>query len=312
MGKLVLNRDASFLLNPPFPHNMLIELTNACNHRCVFCGYQKMRRDIQTCDEELSKKLIHEAYENGTREIGFYIIGEPLLYAGLPGMIAYAKRLGYEYIYITTNGVLASKPKMEELVEAGLDSIKFSVNAASPEIYKKIHGKDDFGKVRKNIEDLHYMKQEKNLAIKIFLSFIKNEWNKNEESLLFEHFGKLVDEVYVFDCINQGGEMDELVEMGIIDKENIKPGSTLPCDMVFNRIHITVEGYLSACCADFDGYLAAVDLHQMSLKDAWESTAMQDLRKRHLENDLKGTVCYNCIFNKKDAVYPINKELCHL
>lgn len=25
---------------PPFPHNMLVELANACNHKCVFCGYK--------------------------------------------------------------------------------------------------------------------------------------------------------------------------------------------------------------------------------------------------------------------------------
>ena len=32
------NAESNFLIvDPPFPKNIMIELSNACNHKCVFC-----------------------------------------------------------------------------------------------------------------------------------------------------------------------------------------------------------------------------------------------------------------------------------
>lgn len=311
-SKMVENRAAKYVLVPPFPHNMLIELANICNHKCVFCGYRKMKRAKRVCDRELVERVLKEAFQNGTREVGFYVIGEPFLYQDLPEIISLAKKIGFEYIYLTTNGALASKEKLEQVILAGVDSIKFSINAATKETYRKIHGEDDFELVKHNVKTLADLKKENGLKIRCYISFIRTEWNKKEEAILFQEFQSLVDHIYVYDCVNQGGNMNELVTMGVIDEKNIRPGSSIPCDMIFNRIHVTAEGYLDACCADAEGYLAAVDLHQYSLKEAWESSLMQLLRKRHLENDLEGTACYNCIYNKEAANIPINKDLCKI
>lgn len=307
-----MNRDVRYMLVPPFPHNMLIELTNICNHKCIFCGYRKMQRPKRTCDRTFVEKILKEAYQHGTREVGFYVIGEPLLYGDISEIISYAKQVGYEYIYLTTNGALANEKKLEDIILAGLDSIKFSINAGTRETYQKIHGKDDFNTVKENLYSLDHLIKEKGLSIKRYISFIRNEWNKEEEPLLFKEFEKLVDKIYVFDCINQGGNMNDLAALGIIDEKNKRPGSTVPCDMVFNRLHITAEGYLDACCSDVEGYLAAVDLHIYSIKEAWESEIMQTLRKRHLDRNLEGTICYNCIYDKDAECRPINEKLCAL
>ena len=72
---------------------------------------------------------------------------------------------------------------------------------------------------------------------------------------LYEEFGAAVDKVYVFDCANQGGQMLDLIRQGIVKKGELLLGGSVPCAMCFNRLHITCEGYLSACCSDVDGYL---------------------------------------------------------
>ena len=39
------NRAGLYTLEPPFPKtNFLVELSNACNHACIFCAHQKMQR----------------------------------------------------------------------------------------------------------------------------------------------------------------------------------------------------------------------------------------------------------------------------
>lgn len=37
------------------------------------------------------------------------------------------------------------------------------------------------------------------------------------------------------------------------------------------------------------------DLNNMKLRDAWLSDKMRELRQKHLDDRLEGTVCYNCI-----------------
>lgn len=223
------------------------------------------------CDKSLMLDLMKQAYENGTREIGFYMIGEPLMCKDLPEYVEFARDLGFEYIYLMTNGALATLESMKQLIKAGLSSIKFSVNGATRETYTAVHGKDDFETLKNNIGQLKEYVTRENIDLPMFISFVKNEWNKNEIDLLYNEFSNMVDRIYVYDCCNQAGGMADMVSHGVVTKESVRPGSTCPCEMIFNRIHITCEGYLNACCADIDGYLSVVDLRKFTLADAWNS-----------------------------------------
>ena len=81
------------------------------------------------------------------------------------------------------------------------------------------------------------------------------------------------------------------------------------CFMVFNRLHITSEGYLTLCCVDYQNYLAVADLNTESLKEAWNNSYARELRRRHLEHNLKGTMCYNCLKNCNETVVPLRQDL---
>lgn len=158
MAKLRLNREAVYREQPPFPRNMLIEVTNRCNHKCIFCAHKKMRRPFGNCDKRSMTNIIRQAFELGTREVGFYLTGEPLLNNDLEYYVGLCKKIGFEYIYLTTNGVFAEKERIRKLCEAGLSSLKFSINAATKETYQFIHGRDDFDKVFRNLIDINELK----------------------------------------------------------------------------------------------------------------------------------------------------------
>ena len=252
-----------------------------------------------------------QAYENGTREVGFYMIGEPFICNDLAEYVSCAKGLGYEYIYLTTNGALATVERCKELISAGISSIKFSVNASTRESYIAVHGRDDFYIVRENIFNLKKYLENNKINVPLFISFVKNELNKHDVEKLEREFDSVVDKIYVFPCANQGGTMKrKLLDQGIVKEDEMFPGSVAPCAMCFNRLHITCEGYLNACCADSDGYLSAIDLHQTSLIDAWNSEIMIELRRKHLRNELSGLLCQNCINNTEEIFSPLNKDLC--
>ncbi|MBU0690573.1 SPASM domain-containing protein, partial [bacterium] len=61
----------------------------------------------------------------------------------------------------------------------------------------------------------------------------------------------------------------------------------------------------TTCCVDYENNLTVADLNQVSLKDGWESTVYQEFRKRHMQKDVKGTLCEVCITRKLKSYLPL-------
>ncbi len=54
-------------------------------------------------------------------------------------MIAHAKALGVQDVAITTNATLLGR-RLDELLEAGLDRVNISLDALSPEVFRRATG----------------------------------------------------------------------------------------------------------------------------------------------------------------------------
>ena len=83
-AKYFLNREENSRVSSKtekasFPTNAIVELSNACNHLCVFCNNPRMKRKINTLDKNVFTRFVKEGYKFGLREIGLYATGEPFL-----------------------------------------------------------------------------------------------------------------------------------------------------------------------------------------------------------------------------------------
>lgn len=303
--------DYRMIENPPFPQNMLLEVTNICNHSCLFCANSKMTRKKGMINQKLAKRILDEAYQNGTRDVGFYATGEPLVNPDLETYIQYAKDLGYEYTYLTTNGALFTQERMKKVIEAGIDSIKFSINASTADEYKMIHGNDDFEKVIDNLKLLWKIRQDNNYKYKIYVSYIKTCYTENDTELI-EKIKDYSDDIIVSSCINQGGGMQEINKYLISEKDASDDylwKRKMICPIIFNCLYVSYEGYLTMCCADFQNYLAVADLNKESIENAWINEYAKKLRKKHIEHKLEGTLCFNCLHNCRSDIEPLCNEL---
>ncbi|AFA49238.1 radical SAM/SPASM domain-containing protein [Acetobacterium woodii] len=298
----------NFDIEPEFPKkNMLIEVTNRCNHQCAFCANSKMTREKGSIDESFLRRILEEAHHEGVEEVGYYTTGEPFMAKNLDQYVRWAKEIGYKYVYVTTNGALANPERVKPVLDAGLDSIKFSINAGSRETYKMIHGRDDFEQVINNLRYISEYRVKNDLNFKIFASFIVTRFTEKEKRRLKLLISNLVDEIIYLNVTNQGGMMYEINEtLSLGDgSSSIK---NLPCSLLFNSINITYEGYLTACCVDFQNYLVVADLNKVSLKKAWYCDLFKQLRVMHLTSSVEKTLCYNCIYNKNESVEALNKN----
>ena len=287
------DRAELYSLRPPFPHsNFLMELSNACNHACLFCAHQKMRRKVGSISKKLAFSVLQQAYDLGTREVGFYATGEPFLVPDLADYVAEAKRLGFTYVYLTSNGSLATPEKAKQVLDAGLDSIKFSVNAPVRKLYTFIHGRDHFDRVLEHLRWIHQYRQDTGKTYKIYVTGILTRYTERLQDTWHEVFDNLADQVVFKQVYNQGGYMPEIEDYLRCDCDH---EVTRRCNLPFDAISVTQEGYLSIENADYENMLVVGDLNTASLHDCWYGDVMTDMRRRFLEDDLKGTICDGCM-----------------
>lgn len=291
--------EATFQDSPPFPKVVLVEMANVCNHSCTFCAYNKMTRPANVLEPALFERVMAEAFEAGAREVGLYSGAEPFTSKHFTEFVQISKKLGYTYIYTTTNGSLPKPERLKETIDNGLDSIKFSVNGGDRETYKLIHGKDHFDRVIENIKFVSEYRKTLDRPFYLAVSFVECAENAHSYSNLEQLLSPFVDEFDNHLAVNQSGQMPDLP---------FDPPKTETCPNPFNRFHISAEGYMRACCNDYQNMLALEDLRHMSAKDAWLSATFKEFRKRHLTNNVEGTLCFNCLNGCSTPIAPLRSE----
>ena len=299
---------------PPPPREVFFDLNNVCNSRCFFCSNKKIKNPA-FLEKGLGFRLMKDFFDFGVRDIGLFATGEPFMRNDFVDFVKEAKRIGYSYVFINTNGILATPERAQGVLEAGLDSVKFSINAPTKELYKEVHGVDAFDQVIENIKWFHRYRQEHKLHYKLYASMVMNSKVRNKA--IWEHFhvmlSRYLDDLSWRECSNQGGNILENNSTEEINKDNLlgslkKDQFTGKCPDPFFRCTVTPQGYLSACVVDYQNYLIIADLNTIPIKEAWHSQVFVDFRKRHINNDLKGLMCYQCLNNCEDHVEPLNRK----
>ncbi|MCB8840727.1 radical SAM/SPASM domain-containing protein [Aurantimonas sp. VKM B-3413] len=295
-----------------FPKNALIELTNGCNHACIFCKNSDQARRHTHLPLEIFRDFVEQAVELGLREVGLYATGEPFMTKNLEDYVAAAKGLGIERIYLTSNGALASQERVQKCVEAGLDSIKFSINAANRRDYRAVHGFDDFETVMANVRAINRWRKDEGIALQMLASCV---CIPSLPDLKDEHrkvFSEYFDDILYVNAGSQGGQSFELAipeawkrpVFGNIGKE-VATEKIKPCAMLWNRYHLTAEGYLSGCCVDYDLDLVFGDFKKDKLRTLWNNRLIAGLRQKHLDRALEGTICDQCMHNRPAPYQPL-------
>ena len=287
---------------PPFPDAIKIEITSRCNFNCGFCASKRHLRPQGDIDASFLFRILHEAKEVGVREIGMFLLGESLLVRRLPEYVRYAKEeAGIEYVFLTTNGSLATPDVMEPLIEAGLDSIKFSVNAGTIERYRQMHGVNAFDRVIGNIRTLAVTRRKKDWHhVRISASSIHDPEHIEETEALRKMLADDIDDFYLLPLYNQAGHVPGAGVTGVVGNPGRHGNMVLPvpCWALFNAAKITWNGWLTACCFDHDREFEIADLETTSLLDAWQHPKFRALRRAHLNGGgsvLRESVCAKCL-----------------
>ena len=293
-------------LEPELPECLNVEINNTCNHKCIFCGFHSpyIEQPKHFKESVMKTDVVYEILEQakrlgiGRREVGFYTSGEVFLHKDFSNIVRYAKELGFTYTFITTNGVLAVPQKMKEVIDAGLDSIRFSVNGADRKIYEAMHGRDDFDTVLNNIKFLRSYLDEKNININTSVSVVVTKENRMQIPKMKEIFKDLVDEILfipVMELKDFNKDLHERLSLEEYIEKEIVENKELHCPLLYNTMYIDSNCKVRSCCYAFTKSVEMFDLNkEMDLEKAWYSSLYKFYRKAMLDGNLKGTICEGC------------------
>lgn len=261
-----------------FPTHVDLETSSACNLRCPMCytvtDEFKELVSRQHMDFDLFKKLVDEcASYKSNFSIRLSWRGEPFLNPKFYEMVRYAKEKGIKEVSTLTHGGFLNEEKFEELLEAGLDWISFSVDGMG-ETYEKIRNPLKFDETVAKIKAYNEIKKKHN-SVKPVIK-VQGVWPAVEESdakKFIETFEPITDQVAsgeLRDCLRSDTDIQYIENYG-------------PCPVLYQRLTIGSDGMAKLCYNDEMGQVDVGDANKETLYGIWHGKKLQKARDIHLK-----------------------------
>ncbi len=297
------------------PKSVKIEITGRCNLRCSYCAlHTRKNQPTEDMDFEFFRKITTDMKDSGVEEIGLFYLGESFLAPDLlVECIEWCKGLGFEWVFLTSNATKANPGIVERVMEAGLDSLKWSANFGSGEQFTKVTGSPwmFFKNALFNIQRAYEIREHRGFKTLLSASSIVGDGISGEEMEVFlgDKIAPWVDKHYWLPVYQMGMPNSAIKNLSptqgnsgrIEDKTGEANRDPLPCWAVFTEGHVRVDGGLSACCFGSDKRFDMGKLDGKNFMSQWNSAEFQHLRRAHIdsiehgEKSLLDTPCRICV-----------------
>ncbi len=144
-----------------------IETSYACNLSCIMCPINAGMKTQGLMNYETFERILPNIKH--FERVALSGFGEPLIHKEIVKMVYETNKYDV-FSNISTNGMLLSSGLAEELIDAGLSLITFSIDASKKETYEKIRRGSNFDQVLKNIDNFRNLNQKK--GSKTYLQWI--------------------------------------------------------------------------------------------------------------------------------------------
>lgn len=156
------------------PLHLQVEPTSACNMECMMC-VRSRNRETSCLSFDSFRKLIDTIEPTKVNLTGN---GESTLNNDLVPMIRLCKERGI-YVYLNSN-LLASKCVLEGLITSGVDLVKVSIDAATPDMHWQIRRNRSFDKILENLDYIMKLREETASNTSVRINTVLMSENKDE------------------------------------------------------------------------------------------------------------------------------------
>jgi len=280
-----MRRRATLL--PYAPLQVYVDPCNACDLACTFCpqsDWGDRARGMMKMD--IFERVLAELVELRPRQVYLFCYGEALLHKKIFEMIRAVVDAGLE-AKIHTNAKSLNEERALELLESGLQELHFSFDTANEDDYNRMRVRSDFDLVVGNIRRFLELKRQRGskhpvVYLQELVPYAKDARPVTSDAYraLFDGYDVVYDPRFMHNFAGMSNETEF--------KRREDEGTSI-CSQIYTRIVVTFDGKVHACCLDSEGYNIVGDLAAGdTIASAWNSTAMQELRRRTGARDLDG------------------------
>ena len=278
-----------------YPLNIVLDLMNSCNLNCPQClraedyieEYGEFLKRKGIFDLENIRVLMNESQKFNLPSVNIGGGGEPMLH---PKFIDICKTvLDHDVmeLRVVSNGTLFTKEIAESLVDIQLPILSISLDANSPEVYKKSRGKPEmFEVVVNNIEEfLKIRNDRKSIFPLLRVTFCAQPVNVHEKN----------------DFLNRwSGKADMVDIQGHCSWSSEGATTDFHCPEPWQRIMFYAEGTVAPCCG-FTGLEYEIGRleEQKTIHDIWHGEKMNDIREMIITKEYKEP-CLRCVGSLKN------------
>jgi MoaA/NifB/PqqE/SkfB family radical SAM enzyme len=270
-----------------YPMMLVLSYVYPCNALCPHCPYthsniRKEYRDAPFMAAPLFKKIADESgpYRAYLRISGG---GEPMLHPQATELLVYAKQVGCR-IGLITNGSLFTETNSRQLLEAGVDMIEFSVDAADPETYAVVRKGLEWDTLVDNFKRMVALRGELKSTSKIVCSAVHQQGIDMDavERLWVSELG--ADYLIKRKFLTWGGNTT-LDSAKSADPTPYLDVEDTPCPFIFERLNIDSRGNVMVCGYDISANTSMGNATTDSIRDIWHGPGFKFYRERHLARE---------------------------
>jgi radical SAM protein with 4Fe4S-binding SPASM domain len=188
------------------PVCLYLETTNRCNLLCTTCPrtYEELEPPADL-SWELFTRIVDQVPDLARAVL--HGVGEPMLVKDLPRMVRHLKDRGV-YVLFNTNGTVLNARNGRALIDAGLDELRVSLDAANAASYLAVRGKDYFHRILRNVRAFREMQEREGHAKPRVSAWLTGLRETVQELPAFVHVAAEigVKEVYLQRLVFFGGE----------------------------------------------------------------------------------------------------------
>lgn len=273
----------------------------ACNFKCKYCIHSLSKEDRGfisdkvIMDFDLYKKSIDDLvqFPQKIKMIRYAATGEPLIHLQIAEMVKYAKEKAVaDSLDIVTNASLLTEDLSDNLINAGLDWLRISIQGLSSNKYKDVSSADiDFDKLTENI--MYFYKNRK--QCKVYIKIIDYALEENDKEKFYEIFGSICDKIAIEHLNPAVPDIDYTklsnTPLTITQNGNAVQNAQI-CPQPFYMLQINPDGNIVPCCSMQTAFVCG-NVGEKSVFDVWNGQRLKKFQLAMLKKQ-KNDVCLKC------------------
>ena len=247
------------------PSIIEIETTIVCNAHCWFCPQNNTLREPSYMEEWVWRKIIDESRGMGITYRPF-LLNEPFMDRRMPAISRYIKEDPTARLEFNTNGETLIAKVADQMIELGVDVMRFSVDGLRRETFDESRG-ISYDKVYRNVEYFLRAAQASGKPIETEIRMIRLPGTEQEQIEFKDYWEQ------------RGPTRVVFTDLYRYPWEGQTEAVNLPCLKIADELFFYVNGEATLCCWDAKGRSMVGDVKTQRVLDIWNGEVMRKYRE---------------------------------